>query len=81
MLATSDLPGEEKERIREIAYITTLDKFKNNLFRMNQTVRICESLNNFLTGIFKVDHSSIYLWSDEEGAKSTNSNSISIINL
>lgn len=59
---------EETERIREIAYITTLDKLKNTIFRMNDTLLICKTINEFLMDIFKVDHSSIYLWSDEEGA-------------
>ncbi len=59
---------EEQDRIREIAYITTLGNLKNNLFRMNQTVRICEALNEFLVDVFKVKHSRIYLWSDEQGA-------------
>ncbi len=59
---------EERERIKEIAYITTLGDLKNHLFRMNQTVRISEALNEFLVEIFNVEHSTIYLWSDEEGA-------------
>lgn len=59
---------EEKERIREIAYITTLDKLKNTVFRMNDTILICQAINEFLVDIFRVEHSSIYLWSDDEGA-------------
>ena len=59
---------EERERIKEIAYITALGELKNHLFRMNQTQRISETLNEFLVEIFNVEHSTIYLWSDEEGA-------------
>ena len=35
---------------------------------MNQTIRICEALNEFLIEIFNVKHSTIYLWSEENGA-------------
>lgn len=59
---------EEQDRIREIAYITTLGNLKNNLFRMNQTSKICQTLNAFLEDVFKVKHSIVYLWSDEDGA-------------
>ena len=59
---------EERERIKEIAYITGLGNLKNQLFRMNQTIRICEALNEFLIEIFNVKHSTIYLWSEEQGA-------------
>jgi hypothetical protein len=48
---------EERERIKEIAYITALGELKNHLFRMNQTQRISETLNEFLVEIFNVEHS------------------------
>lgn len=35
---------------------------------MNQTSKICQTLNAFLEDVFKVKHSIVYLWSDEDGA-------------
>ncbi|HNI88221.1 MAG TPA: hypothetical protein PKX55_08685, partial [Leptospiraceae bacterium] len=59
---------QERDRINEIAYITALGDLKNHLFRLNQTEKICETLNEFIQEYFQVEHSSVYLWSDEEGA-------------
>lgn len=59
---------QERDRINEIAYITALGDLKNHLFRLNQTEKINEILNEFIIENFQVEHSTVYLWSDEDGA-------------
>ncbi|MCE9501130.1 MAG: GHKL domain-containing protein, partial [Leptospira sp.] len=51
-----------------VKYLSLLDKFKNELFKINVPSRICLFLNEFIEKSFEFESSRVFLWEETKGA-------------
>jgi signal transduction histidine kinase len=58
----------DKEKSKALEYISSLNKFKNSLLALNNPLKICTALEDFIINNFQSKGCKVFLWNEEKGA-------------